>query len=337
MPTITIGNRSFEAPVLVPSVSSFETQLPPAAALRLQTTLGEPISLLSAFDVWREPDLIDVAKDFRKQGILLLDSGGYESSRISYHARDTQQCRWNYEKYTKIAREDIYDFIFSFDYFLRKKEPANEFSQRIIGEFQKHAAILDAAKLIPVVHIQTADGSRTLSDCEVIDLFREIASKLKYRFVAVPERELGDGISARVRLTRSITNALQESSPGNCSLHILGCGNLLSFSLLAVAGAVMCDGLEWCRTLTAENFHLHHFQQKDVFSDPRFHIGNPMAEFMVDHADLNYKTSVGLRNLLGFQIFTRELHRHLQTRNVHEFISQNFGQPAGDAMRALET
>jgi hypothetical protein len=51
MGTITIGNRSFETPVLVPSVSSFETQLNPVDALRLQYTLREPISLVSAYDV----------------------------------------------------------------------------------------------------------------------------------------------------------------------------------------------------------------------------------------------------------------------------------------------
>jgi hypothetical protein len=39
MGQITIANRSFEAPILVPSVSSFETFLRPDAALRLQTVL----------------------------------------------------------------------------------------------------------------------------------------------------------------------------------------------------------------------------------------------------------------------------------------------------------
>ena len=50
MGTITIGHRSFETPVLIPSVSSFETQLRQLDALRLQITLQEPISL-----VWPAP------------------------------------------------------------------------------------------------------------------------------------------------------------------------------------------------------------------------------------------------------------------------------------------
>ena len=89
MGTITIGNRSFETPVLVPSVSSFETQLKPLDALRLQYTLQEPISLVSAYDISLDRDhLVPLCKTFRDQGVLLLDSGGYESSRISRYAPD---------------------------------------------------------------------------------------------------------------------------------------------------------------------------------------------------------------------------------------------------------
>jgi hypothetical protein len=87
MSTITIGDRSFETPILVPSVSSFETQLRPRDTLRLQITLQEPISLVSAYDVALEQDdLIPLCRTFRKQGgALLLDSGG--SSEVAQAQR----------------------------------------------------------------------------------------------------------------------------------------------------------------------------------------------------------------------------------------------------------
>src|ERR1043166_966938 len=111
MSTITIGNRSFETPVLVPSVSSFETQLSPASALRLQRTLQEPISLVSAYDVWADrANLVPLCKEFRRSGILLLDSGGYESLRVSKYAREQRDERWSFSRYAEIASEDIYDF-----------------------------------------------------------------------------------------------------------------------------------------------------------------------------------------------------------------------------------
>lgn len=338
MPTITIGNRSFETPVLVPSVSSFETQLRPDAALRLQSALGEPISLVSAYDVWLDRvNLVQISKEFRKRGVLLLDSGGYESSRISYYARDRQLDRWDFPKYLEIAHEDIYDFVFSFDYFLDQQEAAADFFKRILNEFHSHAEIINIAKLIPVIHVQTIDGKRRLTENEIVELFEKLAPQLKCKFLAIPERELGPGITVRAQLTRKIAAAINANTTSECSLHILGCGNLLSFSLLAVAGARMCDGLEWCRTLAAENFHLHHFQHKDVFRDPGHYAGNQLAETLFDSLELDYPTAVAIRNLFGFQTFTRILHDRLGKRNVHEFVCEHFGNMAGEAMQTLET
>jgi hypothetical protein len=336
MGTITIGNRSFETPVLVPSVSSFETQLNPVDALRLQYTLQEPISLVSAYDVaFDRGNLVPLCKTFRDQGVLLLDSGGYESSRISRYAPDKKQERWTFAKYAKIAAEDIYDFIFSYDYFLDEKESSSAFLARIMREFRAHSDVLDITKLIPVIHLQTLDGKRPFTKEEAIGLFATVATEIDCRFVAVPERELGDGLPARAHLTQRITSAMRENA-SDCSLHILGCGNLLSFSALAVAGAMMCDGLEWCRTLAADNFHLHHFQHKDLFVDPEYYKSNPIVEFLKEAATLNYPTSVAVRNLLSFQAFTQSLHGRLNRRTVHEFVRENFGNLAGDAIRVLE-
>src|SRR6202043_1601870 len=99
-------------------------------------------------------------------------------------------------------------------------------------------------------------------------------------------------------------------------------------SLLAVAGAVMCDGLEWCRTFAADHFHLHHFQHKDIFQDPGYYIGNSVAEFILTEGNANYQTAVAIRNLFSFQEFTRNLHSRLDARRVHEFVRENFGDMA---------
>jgi len=147
MGTITIGNRSFQTPVLVPSVSSFETQLKPLDALRLQYTLQEPISLVSAYDVWFDRDnLIPLCKRFRNQGVLLLDSGGYESSRVARYASDDQQKTWSLPRFAEIASEDIYDFVFSYDYFLNENESPSDFAARLTREFRSHSSFLDIQK-----------------------------------------------------------------------------------------------------------------------------------------------------------------------------------------------
>jgi hypothetical protein len=336
MTTLAIGNRTLETPVLIPSVSSFETQLKPADALRLQYTLREPISLVSAYDVWHDrANLVQLSKEFRKHGILLLDSGGYESSRIAKYSRGPQQRHWKFSQYAEIAAEEIYDFIFSFDYFPEQNESPADFAERIVVQFRQHAEFMDITKLIPVIHVQTIDASSRFPDVGITDVFGSVASQIDTRFIAVPERELGSGISARAQLTRKIVMSIRAGSKEECLLHVLGCGNLLSFSLLAVAGVHMCDGLEWCRTFAAENFHLHHFQQKDIFADPGYHVGNPVAEFVIGEAHLDYPTAVAVRNLLSVQEFTRNLHSRLSTSSVHDFIGEHFGTIAGQAARTL--
>jgi hypothetical protein len=131
MAIITIGDRSFQTPILIPSVSSFETQLNPRDALRLQYTMREPISLVSSYDVSRErEELVSLCKVFRRQGVLLLDSGGYETQRIDRYALEGGGVqRWTFGQYAKLAAEDIYDFIFSYDYFLNEHETAADFSR----------------------------------------------------------------------------------------------------------------------------------------------------------------------------------------------------------------
>jgi hypothetical protein len=334
MPTITIGTRSFRVPVFIPSISSFETQLKPASALRLQYTLREPISLVSAYDVANDPELIKLCKAFREQGVLLLDSGGYESSRILRYSTDPDGTRWNFDKYSSIASNDIYDYIFSFDYFPKREEPIMEFRERILSSFREHADVLDIEKLIPVIHVQAKDGDFRFSENDVIELFGYIAEQVESRFVSVPERELGQGIIMRTNLARLISRRLRQS---NCHLHVLGCGNLLSLSLLSAAGVTMCDGLEWCRTFAANNFHLHHFQHKDLFADPNYYGRNPVAEYIFRETQLDYQTQVAVRNLLSFQAFVDDLQNRLDQFSINEFVRSCFGDIAGDAVRMLET
>jgi hypothetical protein len=163
MGKITIGTRSFETPVLVPSISSFETQLQPPDALRLQLGLQEPISLISAYDVYRSKDeLVRLCHEYRNHGIMLMDSGGYESSRIFKHIPGGHS-DWDFERFAEVSSLDIYDFIFSFDYFIQNNEAVLDFTKRITQEFHNHATFVDATKLIPVVHVQSFDGLRQSS------------------------------------------------------------------------------------------------------------------------------------------------------------------------------
>jgi hypothetical protein len=336
--SVSVENKSFNTPLLVPSISSFETQLNPIAALQLQYLLHEPVSLVSAYDIKRQGrSFEELCKEFRKSGVLLLDSGGYEHSharRYSANAAPT----WTFDDFKAVCALALYDYVFSFDYFwcdINENESASDFEARLLGEIFSSHDFAPPDKLIPVLHLHAHnDDNKKLSEAEILSLVTRIASECQSPFIAIPERELGDGLLARYRLTKTICDALARQG-NEVGLHVLGCGNLLSFAYFAVAGVWMADGLEWYRTFVAEDFHLHHFQQEPVFASASGRTYNPAADLILAQ-ELPYRVKVATMNLMSLQTFSSELAPRLQTKTVHELVTEMFGQKAGAELREVE-
>lgn len=337
MHSVAVGSKTLILPALVPSISSFETQLDPTAALQLQYALREPVSLVSAYDVKRlGSDFADLCHKFRETSVVLLDSGGYEHSHAIRYARGNAPS-WEFSDFESVCKIGLHDFVFSFDYFWReadKQETVDNFELRLLGEvFQGHQFIAPEC-LIPVIHLHVrSDESQRLSEDQIIRLVQRIASECKSPFVAIPERELGDGLVEKFKLTRKICDALLDTP--SVGLHILGCGNPLSFAFLAAAGARMADGLEWYRTFVADNFHLHHFQQQPVLASAGEATNNPTAELILSKR-LPYRVKVATLNLMSLQAFSAELSPRVRERTVHQLVQKSYGKHAGSELQELE-
>ena len=339
MHSVSIENKSLQMPVLVPSISSFETQLDPLAALQLQYSLREPVSLVSAYDLKRlGKDFEELCREFRKSGVLLLDSGGYEHSHAARYAAGRAPS-WTFDDFRSICALSLYDYVFSYDYFWcddeNDDETADDFELRLVSEIFVGHNFIPTERLIPVLHLHAhKDERKRLSDQQIINLVIRISSECKSPFVAIPERELGDGLLERYRLAKKICVALAETN-NSVGLHVLGCGNLLSFAFFAVAGARMVDGLEWYRTFVSNSFHLHHFQQEPVFDSASDGTYNPAADLILTQ-ELPYPVKVATMNLMSLQTFSSELLPKLQSRTVHELVTKLFGKKAGMELRGLE-
>jgi hypothetical protein len=339
MRSVSIDNKSLGLPILVPSISSFETQLDPVAALQLQYSLREPVTLVSAYDVKRlGPDFQELCREFRKSAVLLLDSGGYEHSHAVRYAANRAPS-WTFEDFKSVCAQSFYDYIFSYDYFWcdnnNEDEAVDDFELRIVSEIFTGHDFIPGEKLIPVLHLHAyKDDRKRLSEKQIMSIAIRVASECKSPFIAIPERELGDGLLERYHLAKKICVALAENSKG-VGLHILGCGNLLSFAFFAVAGARMVDGLEWYRTFVSDNFHLHHFQQEPVFSSASNGTYNPAADLILAQ-ELPYRVKVATMNLMSMQTFSSELVPNLQSRTVYKLVGRLFGKKAGTKLRGLE-
>jgi hypothetical protein len=99
---------------------------------------------------------------------------------------------------------------------------------------------------------------------------------------------------------------------------------------------MMCDGLEWCRTYAAENYHLHPFQQRDLFKSAVGTVPNPALDILVQQG-VPYEFQVAAKNLVSFQSFSEVLHSHLPTKTVHTFVSSLFDEIVAAGLRAYET
>ena len=97
------------------------------------------------------------------------------------------------------------------------------------------------------------------------EIVRDVADRLNPVMIAVPERELGQGIIARAQTVFKIRTLLDDAGT-DCPIHLLGTGNPLSILVYVLSGADSFDGLEWCKTsIDHESARPYHFQQREFF------------------------------------------------------------------------
>jgi queuine/archaeosine tRNA-ribosyltransferase len=269
--SLSLDAKQLALPAFVYSLSSFETQLDPRDGLELMSGFKPPGCLVSAYDVHKYLETRD--RSFKRSisalmsdsTLLFLDSGNYEATRRGDHRTKSNANGWSPEKFWEVAATLPAHVVFSYDppvgdhKFRGISDVVADIEARYIRDLMRTG--LECSQLCPIVHIP-----RNLRLVEGIaeTLVYETAKALQPTFVAIPERELGDGIRGRMRTVKAIRRRLGDLGRYQ-PLHILGAGNPISIAALAACGGDSFDGLEWCRT--AANFetnNLMHFQQFDL-------------------------------------------------------------------------
>jgi len=258
---INLFGKILKLPCFVKSLSSHETQLDPEAGLAaLKIHPNTDALLISAYDLYQSSlskdenhkYILNDLEELNKRGVMiLLDSGNYESSRKN-------DLTWTEEKFNTVLSSAPFTCAFCFDDLNPNpdtKTNIDNIISRIKGEFEDI--------LIPIIHAPIENNVRQHE--KLPELFKEYASRMQPQFIAVPERELGEGIqlkSETVSKIRQSLNSLGRYQP----IHILGTGNPLTILILSAAGADLFDGLEWCRTVAdRDTGFLFHHQQFDLF------------------------------------------------------------------------
>ena len=294
-----VAGTVLQLPCFFPSVSSVRTNLQPVDYIDLLNLSGHPLFLVSAYDLAYCSDsqrqCMDIAlKQSKERGsAILMDSGNYESFWKSDKT-------WLPDNFHKIAGTSNYHLCFCYD---NQDPPSNP---KLIAEDVVVSVLRDQdhalGTVIPIIH----GSAITLPDA-----VRMVAERLHPILLAVPERELGEGIVERAQTVRKIRETLNTLGT-YYPLHLLGTGNPLSIITYASAGADSFDGLEWCQTtVDHETGRLLHFQQWDLI---RYQTkwGEPSL--------LPYIQSVLMHNLDFYQKFIVRLREAIRSENTESFL-----------------
>lgn len=257
---IDIGGGVFDYPCYFPSISSLRTQARPLQYLKILRKSGYPWFLISAYDIanakGEKPLIIESMREALNSQKVLLDSGYYESSSKG----DTE---WREDIYWDILNDTDFSYAFSFD----KRDGIEDKStdvvaREVIESWKRDVEETGKSNIIPIVHADKAEDFQTI--------IPKVVQAINPVMVAVPERELGEGIITTARTIFEIRKSLHDIE-STCPIHLLGTGNPISILVYTICGANSFDGLEWCQMIinydTALLNHMHFFDLFEHQSD----------------------------------------------------------------------
>lgn len=327
--SLLINGKDIKLPLFMYSLSSFETQISPKDGLQLFSLLKQPSAILiSAYDAWNHKKdkifLSMIRNVSRSECAVFLDSGNYESYRKNDRKSKRNPEGWETSKFIEIAKKISPDAAFGFDNPLSTKD-INETVQRIVKgtRLDQKKIGLNNFPVLPIVHVPKKSG---VNQSELAPkLVMETAKELDPLMIAIPERELGDGLIERAKTVRKIRaslNMLEKYYP----LHLLGAGNILSIIILAAAGADSFDGLEWCRTAGDwDTGMLHHFHQFDFFAgDSIGRTVDPLVRSLVSNPATSFPAKVTCMNIEMYNYWIATLQKMIFSGTVEQWINSVF-------------
>jgi len=321
---LTLGDKRLSLPCFAFSLSSHETQIRPKEGVKLFDLLPSSTVLVSAYDAYRYRSDRAFLKDIRaliqSPRIFFLDSGNYEAYRKDDRWSRRNKTGWHKSAFREMVVQLGPDIAFAFD------TPNPEGSQ---GEVVKRAVRAYGADqraigpsrccLCPIVHLpRTVDCAPVAKYAAAI--VSRVARELDPVMIAIPERELGDGIVQRAKCVRRIRQEL-DASGKYCPLHLLGTGNPISMLVFAVAGADSFDGLEWCRTVAEyDSGQLFHFQHFDCFRDR--YVGRLQDEprKIVENRAAPYGARIAAYNMSFFREWERDMQQMIHAGQGEQLL-----------------
>lgn len=318
-PQSIFGGR-LELPALFMSVSSHETQLAPLPGVQALRIFGANAVLVSAYDLLpkrRPPQMAAELRKIRNRGgVVLIDSGNYEASRLG-------DKHWTPQQFKRALEGIPHDWVFSFDV-MEPSRGSKEAAKQIVEAVTRDSRFT-ASPILPIVHAPYSEKQKGYVVRTIPAVIRSLAEQLAPPLIAVPERELGRGLVERAQSVQSIREEL-DKLPFYQPLHLLGTGNPWSIAVLAAAGADSFDGLEWCRVaVDREANRLNHFQHFDLFTYQIGWADSPLLASLLGNDNVDFNAKAAFHNLDYFTQLGKDLRSAAAKGGFEAFVSSILG------------
>jgi hypothetical protein len=273
----------------------------------------------------RKPQaMLDELTKYRESGgFVLVDSGNYEASRLGTR-------RWKADDLKEVLAQTPHDWAFCFDV-MNPLHDADRAIDKIVEGVERDRAFT-SAPVLPIVHAPIRKkGGYKLTD--IPRIIREVADRLEPQLIAIPERELGPGLIARIKTVRAIREELSKL-PFYQPLHLLGTGNPWSMAVLAAAGADTFDGLEWCRmAVDRDKDRLQHFQHFDFFSYQAGVADSPITRGALADQDVDFAGKVAFHNLDYFASLVKNMREAVAAGSIEAFVVGLVGKGTANQLK----
>lgn len=234
--------------------------------------------MISAFDFYnlsiddkkKASELILKSKE--DGAIVFLDSGNFESFW-------TKGSNWHQDQFHEVLVLNLHNIAFSFDIQNINYSTNDEYLKAVNNFYKKDLEKIHSGILVPILHGQKHHLS---------DLIYEFVEANKLNFIAIPERELGDGILERVN-TLQLIKARLENLPFSVKIHLLGADSPYAMLIYTLFGVDSFDGLIWKQTSVdkATGF-LHHFHLREIYDgDKKTKYSNYHFETLIENLEFN--------------------------------------------------
>jgi len=328
---IILHNKTLSLPDFVFSLSSHETQILPNDGVILSSLLEPRALLISAYDIYSinnderfagsKENFHATLKEHEKSNtIIFLDSGNYEAKRKNNYYTEYNEHGWRQEKFWETVSDINPDIIFSYDQY-EPPSDMRELKQVIVSNYKKDMQALQPKNIpiSPIIHIP-AQTEIPIGDFAA-DIVHQIALELNPIMIAIPERELGDGLIERTRNIRTIRKRLDNTGT-YYPLHLLGTGNPISIAFFAAAGADSFDGLEWCRTaINYGTVTLFHFQHFDLLENANINrIVNQEVKKIAANKENDFALRVVAYNFDAYNDWINTVKDYIDKDNVQQLL-----------------